>query len=183
MDDEEYSYAALQEPLYRVETGNYEYRSVFYSYWKVIVKINHRSWLCKFDTCVLHIVFGWKYMYSLCQVIVSIFFGQFLIKNTHTFERNAVETNVREKNWIWFFLTHYYFLLRENSHKWKQISYGNLWWGNVDIFSPFEVTWNILSHVLKSNKPVKAFQRRNLGYFFIVLNEYRLNPEIFINIK
>ncbi|KAH0816673.1 hypothetical protein GEV33_006118 [Tenebrio molitor] len=27
MDDEECSYAALQEPLYRVETGNYEYRS------------------------------------------------------------------------------------------------------------------------------------------------------------
>ena len=26
MDDEEYSYQALQEPLYRVETGNYEYR-------------------------------------------------------------------------------------------------------------------------------------------------------------
>lgn len=26
MDDEEYSYSALQEPLYRVETGNYEYR-------------------------------------------------------------------------------------------------------------------------------------------------------------
>ena len=26
MDDEEYSYAALQEALYRVETGNYEYR-------------------------------------------------------------------------------------------------------------------------------------------------------------
>jgi PRKCA-binding protein len=26
MDDEEYSYAALQESLYRVETGNYEYR-------------------------------------------------------------------------------------------------------------------------------------------------------------
>lgn len=28
MDDEEYGYAALQEPLYRVETGNYEYRLV-----------------------------------------------------------------------------------------------------------------------------------------------------------
>lgn len=28
MDDEEYSYASLQEPLYRVETGNYEYRLV-----------------------------------------------------------------------------------------------------------------------------------------------------------
>ena len=28
MDDEEYSYAAMQEPLYRVETGNYEYRLV-----------------------------------------------------------------------------------------------------------------------------------------------------------
>merc|ERR1712241_1644968 len=28
MDDEEYSYQALQEPLYRVETGNYEYRLV-----------------------------------------------------------------------------------------------------------------------------------------------------------
>ena len=28
MDDEEYSYASLQEPLYRVETGNYEYRYV-----------------------------------------------------------------------------------------------------------------------------------------------------------
>ncbi|XP_043242987.1 PRKCA-binding protein-like isoform X2 [Amphibalanus amphitrite] len=28
MDDEEYSYAALQEPMYRVETGNYEYRLV-----------------------------------------------------------------------------------------------------------------------------------------------------------
>lgn len=28
MDDEEYSYAAIQEPLYRVETGNYEYRLV-----------------------------------------------------------------------------------------------------------------------------------------------------------
>lgn len=26
MDDEEYGYNALQEPLYRVETGNYEYR-------------------------------------------------------------------------------------------------------------------------------------------------------------
>lgn len=28
MDDEEYSYSALQEPLYRVETGNYEYRLI-----------------------------------------------------------------------------------------------------------------------------------------------------------
>merc|ERR1719495_1061445 len=28
MDDEEYNYAALQEPLYRVETGNYEYRLI-----------------------------------------------------------------------------------------------------------------------------------------------------------
>lgn len=28
LDDEEYSYAALQEPLYRVETGNYEYRLI-----------------------------------------------------------------------------------------------------------------------------------------------------------
>ncbi|XP_032833853.2 PRKCA-binding protein [Petromyzon marinus] len=28
MDDEEYSYAALQEPLYRVGTGNYEYRLI-----------------------------------------------------------------------------------------------------------------------------------------------------------
>ncbi|VEL31867.1 unnamed protein product [Protopolystoma xenopodis] len=28
MDDEEFSYSALQEPLYRVETGNYEYRLV-----------------------------------------------------------------------------------------------------------------------------------------------------------
>jgi hypothetical protein len=28
MDDEECSYASLQEPLYRVETGNYEYRLI-----------------------------------------------------------------------------------------------------------------------------------------------------------
>ena len=28
MDDEDVSYASLGEPLYRVETGNYEYRSV-----------------------------------------------------------------------------------------------------------------------------------------------------------
>ena len=28
MDDEEFSYAALQEQLYRVETGNYEYRLI-----------------------------------------------------------------------------------------------------------------------------------------------------------
>ena len=28
MDDEEYTYTALSEPLYRVETGNYEYRLV-----------------------------------------------------------------------------------------------------------------------------------------------------------
>jgi len=28
MDDEEYSYAAVREPLYRLETGNYEYRLV-----------------------------------------------------------------------------------------------------------------------------------------------------------
>lgn len=28
MDDEEYSYNALQEPLYRVDTGNYEYRLI-----------------------------------------------------------------------------------------------------------------------------------------------------------
>ncbi|XP_054286411.1 PRKCA-binding protein isoform X3 [Macrosteles quadrilineatus] len=28
MDDEEYSYSALQEPLYRVETGNYQYRLI-----------------------------------------------------------------------------------------------------------------------------------------------------------
>jgi hypothetical protein len=26
LDDEDYSYQALQEPLYRVETGNCEYR-------------------------------------------------------------------------------------------------------------------------------------------------------------
>lgn len=30
MDDEECGYAALQEPLYRVETGNYEYRLIFF---------------------------------------------------------------------------------------------------------------------------------------------------------
>ena len=38
MDDEEYSCINLQEPFYRVETGNYEYRYIFikriYSYWK-----------------------------------------------------------------------------------------------------------------------------------------------------
>lgn len=107
MDDEEYSYAALQEPLYRVETGNYEYRSVFYSYWKVIVKINHRSWLCKFD--ITHCFWMEIYMYSLCQVIVSIFFGQFLLKNTHTFERNTIETNVREKIQDFFFYTLFFF--------------------------------------------------------------------------
>lgn len=28
MDDDEYTYQALQEPLYRVETGNYEYRLI-----------------------------------------------------------------------------------------------------------------------------------------------------------
>lgn len=28
MDDEEYNFIALQEPLYRVETGNYEYRLI-----------------------------------------------------------------------------------------------------------------------------------------------------------
>merc|ERR1711972_220043 len=28
LDDEDYSYQAMQEPLYRVETGNYEYRLV-----------------------------------------------------------------------------------------------------------------------------------------------------------
>lgn len=28
MDDEEHSYASLQEPIYRVETGNYEYRLI-----------------------------------------------------------------------------------------------------------------------------------------------------------
>lgn len=28
MDDEEYTYQALQEPLYRIETGNYEYRLI-----------------------------------------------------------------------------------------------------------------------------------------------------------
>ena len=28
MDDEDVSYAAVGEPLYRVETGNYEYRCV-----------------------------------------------------------------------------------------------------------------------------------------------------------
>ncbi len=34
MDDEESNYAAFEEPLYRVETGNYEYRfedSFFFS--------------------------------------------------------------------------------------------------------------------------------------------------------
>lgn len=28
MDDEEHSFTALQEPIYRVETGNYEYRLI-----------------------------------------------------------------------------------------------------------------------------------------------------------
>lgn len=28
MDDEEYAYQAMQDPLYRVETGNYEYRLI-----------------------------------------------------------------------------------------------------------------------------------------------------------
>ena len=31
LDDEDYSYQAMQEPLYRVETGNYEYRYRFAS--------------------------------------------------------------------------------------------------------------------------------------------------------
>ena len=31
LDDEDYSYQAMQEPLYRVETGNYEYRSFFHT--------------------------------------------------------------------------------------------------------------------------------------------------------
>ena len=39
MDDEECSYAALQEPLYRVETGNYEYRYLFKSlkYFAIVI--------------------------------------------------------------------------------------------------------------------------------------------------
>ena len=36
MDDEEYSYAQLQEPLYRVETGNYEYRLVVFFFWTTL---------------------------------------------------------------------------------------------------------------------------------------------------
>lgn len=36
MDDEECNYAALQEPLYRVETGNYEYRYLS----KLLLEIN-----------------------------------------------------------------------------------------------------------------------------------------------
>ena len=31
MDDEDYSYQAMQEPLYRVETGNYEYRLLYHN--------------------------------------------------------------------------------------------------------------------------------------------------------
>lgn len=97
--------------------------------------------------------------------------------NTHTFERNTIETNEREK--IFSFFLH---IIIFYSGK-IQINESRFLTEIYDIFSPFEVTWNILSHVLKSNKPVKAFQRRNLGYFFIVLNKYRLNPEIFIDIK
>ena len=32
MDDEDVSYASLGEPLYRVETGNYEYRYISFSW-------------------------------------------------------------------------------------------------------------------------------------------------------
>ena len=39
MDDEEYSYAALQEPLYRTETGNYEYRWVSYQWGAIPVGV------------------------------------------------------------------------------------------------------------------------------------------------
>lgn len=109
---------------------------------------------------ILHIVFGWKYMHCLCQVIVSIFFGQFLTKNTHTFERNTKETNVREK--IFLFFLHIIIFYSGKIH----INESRFLTEIYDIFSPFEVTWNILSHVLKPNKLVKAFQRRNLGYFF-----------------
>ena len=42
MDDEEYSYQALQEPLYRVETGNYEYRWVVPGYLCNIISENCR---------------------------------------------------------------------------------------------------------------------------------------------
>lgn len=34
MDDEEYSFASIQEPLYRVETGNYEYRYTLFLFCK-----------------------------------------------------------------------------------------------------------------------------------------------------
>ena len=40
MDDEDVSYASLGEPLYRVETGNYEYRLVLSSSFALILRTN-----------------------------------------------------------------------------------------------------------------------------------------------
>lgn len=42
MDDEEYGFSALQEPLYRVETGNYEYRSVLYHRYTLNLILRHK---------------------------------------------------------------------------------------------------------------------------------------------
>lgn len=41
----------------------------------------------------------------------------------------------------------------------------------------------IFSYVLKPDKFEGAFQKGNLGIFFILLDEHRLNQEEFINIE
>lgn len=56
------------------------------------------------------------YLSIVCLNIFRQHIWTIFDKNTHTFERNTVETNVREKIFSFFF-THNYFLLGENSHK------------------------------------------------------------------
>lgn len=60
MDDEEFNYASIQEPLYRVETGNYEYRYIR-------IRINTRNLIIKYH-------FGLHYLtvniyIDLCYVV------------------------------------------------------------------------------------------------------------------
>ena len=64
MDDEEYSYAALQEPLYRVETGNYEYRSLSYPHYymqtlfcRFLLTYRHESPACLYQCLTFSIVY------------------------------------------------------------------------------------------------------------------------------
>lgn len=132
----------------------------------------------------------------------------FKLKYTYMWKKCNIEIVEREISKICSW-THYHFSIGKKNHRIKTYFLRRFMMENV-VFYPFgshakypakflyviiiqvfscllqyKIPLDIifLGCVLKHDKPELAFQKRNFDFFFTLLDEYRVNPDIFMNIK